>query len=94
MQVYLSFQLLGPPRAIDQSDEDGAIRCFRADAIQFEEVKKSQSEGGSFKLKLRANLKVSMMVMRWTGTSGWHPCQLRVIDINEKVICLFLEKSC
>jgi hypothetical protein len=50
MQACLSFQLLGPPRAIDQHDEDGAIRCFPAEAIQFEQVKASQSDGGSFML--------------------------------------------
>jgi hypothetical protein len=64
MQACLSFQLFKSPRAIDQYDEDSAIRCFSSDAIQFEKAKESQSEGGSFKLNLYASVKVSMMLMR------------------------------
>jgi hypothetical protein len=77
MQVCVSFQFLGPPRAIGQHDEDGAIRRFPSDAIQFEEVKVSQSDGGFVKLNLCANVKVSMMVMRCIRTSGQYPCQHR-----------------
>jgi hypothetical protein len=40
------------------------IRYFTANAIQFEEVKASQSNGDSFRLNLCANVKVSMMVVR------------------------------
>jgi hypothetical protein len=65
MPTCLSFQLLGPRPAIGQHDEDSAIRCFPADAIQFEEVKASQTDsGGSFKLNLCASAKASLVVMR------------------------------
>jgi hypothetical protein len=52
-QQCLTFQLLGPPRAIGQHDEDRVARCFPADAIQSEQVKASQLDrGSSFKLSL------------------------------------------
>jgi hypothetical protein len=47
-----------------QHDADCAIRCFQTGAMQFEEVKASQSDGGGpFKLSLCASVKVSLMVM-------------------------------
>jgi hypothetical protein len=64
MKTCLSFQLLGPPRAIGQHDEDGAVPCFPTDEIQFEEVKASQLDGSSFKLILSAGVKMPTMVMR------------------------------
>jgi hypothetical protein len=42
-QRCLPLQLLRPPRAIGRHDENGAIRCFLIDAIQFEEVKAALS---------------------------------------------------
>jgi hypothetical protein len=61
-ELCLPFQPHGLPRLIDQHDEDGVIQCFSTDAIQFEEVKASQSNrSDSFKLSLCVN--VLLMVM-------------------------------
>jgi hypothetical protein len=77
MQACLSFQLLRPPRAISQDDEDGTIRCFPTDAIQFEEIKASQLDsGGSFKLNLCECESVSGG-NEMNITSRSYPCQHR-----------------
>jgi hypothetical protein len=63
-QYYLTFQLLGLPRAIGQHDEDGAaISCFPIDAIQFGRAKARLSDGGSFKMNLYATVNVSLIMM-------------------------------
>jgi hypothetical protein len=50
--------------SVKRNEDCVVIHAFPIDAIQFEEVKPSQSDGGgSFKLSLYASVKVSLMMM-------------------------------
>jgi hypothetical protein len=66
---------------------------FPTNAVQFEDAKASQSDGGdSFKLSLCASVKVSLMVMSSIGTNARSPSQHRG-HRHQWITCLFLENS-
>jgi hypothetical protein len=59
------FSFLDCRYAIGEHDEDDAIWSFPADAVQFEEVKASQSDGcRCFKLNLCTGMTVSLMALK------------------------------
>jgi hypothetical protein len=73
-QHCLPFQHLGPRRAIGQIMRTAPSNALPTDAMQFQEAKAGQSDGGSLKLRLCVSVKACLMAL-----SSTRPCGRRCI---------------